>query len=161
MTATLMLPIARVEAHNLADLIDQFTELMGDPDALADAGVQRLTPPAYPDDADASATFAALTGDDLRSRRVTDARMVRASLASAVTEPLHPGQEMLPFDLELPAAELDAWMRTLTALRLVIAARLGIESDNDHDPEDPRFGVYDWLGYRLETLLDAADEAGI
>ena len=43
-------------------------------------------------------------------------------------------------------------MRTLTAIRLVIASRLGIEDEDDRDEDDPRFGVYDWLGYRLEGL---------
>ncbi len=38
-----------------------------------------------------------------------------------------------------------------------IAERLGIESDDDHDPDDARFGVYDWLGYRLELVIEAAD----
>ena len=59
----------------------------------------------------------------------------------------------------IPGEAIDAWLRTLTALRLVIANRLGIESDDDtHDPEDPRYGVYDWLGYRLDGLVRAADE---
>ncbi len=40
--------------------------------------------------------------------------------------------------------------------RLVLATRLGIRSDDDHDPADPRFGVYDWLGYRLDGLVQAA-----
>ncbi|MGX1695005.1 DUF2017 family protein [Microbacterium keratanolyticum] len=161
MSDTLMLPIAHIEARNLIDLLDQFTDLLDDPDAHADPGVQRLTPILYPDDIAASDAFAALTSDDLRGRRKTDAHAVRASLSAAVTHPLEEGHELVPVDLEIDAAGLDSWMRTLTALRLVIAERLGIQTDTDHDPDDPRFGVYDWLGYRLETLLDAAEEAGI
>ena len=43
-------------------------------------------------------------------------------------------------------------------MRLVLATRLGIDSETDHDPEVPAFAVYDWLGYRLELLVQAADE---
>ena len=50
-----------------------------------------------------------------------------------------------------------AWLRTLTALRLVLASRLGIAHEDDHDEADPRFGIYDWLGYRLDSLVRALD----
>lgn len=53
---------------------------------------------------------------------------------------------------------IDAWLRTLTAIRLVIATRLGITSDEDPGGDD-RHGIYDWLGYRLDLLIHAADEA--
>ena len=51
-----------------------------------------------------------------------------------------------------------AWLRTLAAIRLVLASRLGIEVAEDHDPDDPRFGIYDWLGYRLDGLVAAVDD---
>jgi hypothetical protein len=38
----------------------------------------------------------------------------------------------------------------------VLATRLDIQSEADHDVEDPRFGVYEWLGYRLDGLVQAA-----
>ena len=44
----------------------------------------------------------------------------------------------------------------LAAIRLVLATRLGIRSEEDHDVDDPRFGIYDWLGYRLDGLVQAA-----
>ena len=44
----------------------------------------------------------------------------------------------------------------LAAIRLVLATRLGIRSEEDHDEDDPRFGIYDWLGYRLDGLVQAA-----
>ena len=53
-------------------------------------------------------------------------------------------------DLALSPDDARAWMRTLAAIRLVVASRLGIETEDDHDEDDPRFGVYDWLGYRLD-----------
>ena len=50
-----------------------------------------------------------------------------------------------------------AWLRTLTAVRLVIATRLGITSEEEQD-DDARFGVYNWLGFRLDGLLQAIEE---
>lgn len=35
--------------------------------------------------------------------------------------------------------------------------RLGIVEAEDHDSDDPRFGIYDWLGYRLDGLVGALD----
>ena len=60
--------------------------------------------------------------------------------------------------LRLDPEDLQAWLRTLAALRLVLASRLGITTEDDHDGDDPRFGIYDWLGFRLDGLVRAADE---
>ncbi|MDQ1121985.1 hypothetical protein QE412_000558 [Microbacterium trichothecenolyticum] len=57
----------------------------------------------------------------------------------------------------LGESEALAWMRTLSAVRLVLASRLGIQTEDDHQPDDPRFGVYDWIGYRLDGLVAALD----
>ena len=48
-------------------------------------------------------------------------------------------------------------MRTLAAVRLVLAERLGIRQDGDDPGEDPRAFVYDWLGYLLESLVYATE----
>ena len=58
----------------------------------------------------------------------------------------------------IATADVDAWLRTLTAIRLVVATRLGITSDDEQSGDDGRHDVYDWLGYRLELLIEAADE---
>ena len=56
-------------------------------------------------------------------------------------------------------------MRTLAAVRLVVASRLGIETEDDDaearadDDEDGRFGVYDWLGFRLDGIVQALDDS--
>jgi len=55
------------------------------------------------------------------------------------------------------AEDVSALLRTLSAIRLVLATRLGIQADDDHDSTDPRFGIYDWLGYRLDSLITAID----
>jgi len=61
----------------------------------------------------------------------------------------------------LARADAHAWLRTLAAVRLVLATRLGIGDADEHLDGDPRFGIYDWLGYRLDGLVRAmsGDEA--
>lgn len=149
-----MLTLARIEAEHLRDLVTQFIELVnGTPSD--DPAVARLTPEAYPDDAEASREFRSITRGDLLHRRARDAQTVRQSLDAVLSEP--GDDELRPVDVALADEAIDPWLRTLTALRLVIATRLGIATEEDHDQDDPRFSVLDWLGYRLDGLVQAAD----
>lgn len=160
MTARIVvLELSRIEAAHLARLVVQFGELLQD--SISDDGdpaIARLVPAAY-DDEEAAREFRRLTEADLLDRRRDDADRVLASLGDSAT---------LPEDLDDPALleqvqiRLDpltarAWLRTLAAIRLVLASRLGIEVAEDHDADDPRFGIYDWLGYRLDGLVAAVD----
>lgn len=157
---TIIVPLANLEGAHLAHLVDEFQSLLQDPASGDDPAVHRLTPSPYPEDDVASADFASATRGDLLERRRNDAAVVRAALHSFSTEEHEfTEQEALePVDVVIDTTDLDAWLRTLNALRLVIAERLGIQSDDDHDDSDARFGVYDWLGYRLEGLIESADE---
>lgn len=148
-------PMQQVEAQHLAELVEQFLDLLRETEWGADAALSRLTPAVYPEDAEASAEFAEATSADLLDRRAADARVVQTGLG-----PLSEGADGKD-ELVLTPSEADAWLRTLAALRLVIASRLGIVDDPAPDPEDPRLGVYEWLGYRLELLVEAADELDI
>ena len=67
-------------------------------------------------------------------------------------------------DLRIPAGRGRGLARTLTALRLAVATRLGItdaESADeladlpDDDPRSFMVSVYDWLGFAQETLISA------
>lgn len=172
MTAEIRLSLAAVEGLHLAGLLDEFTSLLQDAIEDADSALDRLTPQAYPDDAAASAEFAAGTRDDLLDRRAADAAVVRQALDDLVQDFAsdRPAGRSDPREILIPLREVDSWLRTLTALRLVIAERLGITAPSAdpqsttsspadvHDPDDPRFGVYDWLGYRLDGLIERADE---
>lgn len=154
MTATTyILTLARGEASILADLIDQFTEMLDDADAT-DPALKRLSPDAYRDDAEASSDFRRLTQSDLTTRRVTDAGRIASLLAEVVDDSRSPQDTV---DVVLEPENVDALIRTLAALRLVVATRLGITTEDNRDDEDPRFGIYDWLGYRLEALLEDTD----
>lgn len=153
MTDTIM-QITRIEAANLAELLRQFRELMDAPDQ-ADPAVQRLAPDAYPDDAEASRQFHDLTASDLLARRDADAAVVLASLDAPREMPRTDTEALEELTVSLSPEQLEAWLRTLAALRLVIASRLGVAAEDDHDESDPRFNVYEWLGYRLEMLVQA------
>jgi hypothetical protein len=157
---TISVPITAIEEFHLARLVDDFLELIDTSRDAQDPAVERLTPTPYPGDAASTAAFADATRNDLLDRRATDARRTRASLGDFDEDPAALGDAALESrDLVIPLEELDPWLRTLTAIRLVIATRLGITAD--HEPgEDGRHDVYDWVGYRLELLIQAADDAG-
>ncbi|HEX5858436.1 MAG TPA: DUF2017 family protein [Microbacterium sp.] len=162
----LILTITRMEALHLADLVTQFAELVEESrDDAGDPAIARLVPDAYPGDAEASEDFRRATQSDLLGRRADDAARVLADL-TGTPDPLDPADErgddaaeraLRPVDIALDEDAVRSWMRTLTAIRLVIASRLGIVDEDDRDEDDPRFGVYDWLGYRLEGLIQASE----
>lgn len=153
-----LLPLARVEGAHLAHLIDEFRGLIASSHPADDAGISRLVPDAYPGDPDASAAFSEITQAELLDRREDDAAVVRASLEAFILPATDEEDALVPLDVVIPDAEMPSWLRTLAAIRLVIASRLGIESEDDHDPDDPRFAVYDWLGFRLDGLVALAEE---
>jgi hypothetical protein len=122
-----------------------------------DPALGRLLPPAYADDEEAAAEFRRFTERGLREGKVRDARIVLTNLADA--------GDGIPDDLEfdLDAQQARAWMRCLTDLRLTLAARLGVTADDESfwaglpetDERLPVYEIYGWLGYLLESLLDA------
>ena len=61
---------------------------------------------------------------------------------------------------------MQAWLRALTDIRLSLAVRLGIETDEDADAASAQSDdeataamsdIFDWLGYVQETLVAALD----
>jgi len=156
----IVLELTTAEAFHLSGLVRQFLELLDDSASVTadDPAVARLAPDAYPDDPEASREFRTVTRGDLLARRRDDAQRLLAQLAALVdldADPAEPtaGDEAA---VTLDPDDLQAWLRTLAALRLVIATRLGIHDEDDHDPSDPRYDIYEWLGYRLDGLVHAA-----
>ncbi|MET0302729.1 MAG: DUF2017 family protein [Microbacteriaceae bacterium] len=155
-----VLEMARVEGAHLIGLVSQFSELLessGDGTPVADPAILRLVPDGYAD-ADAAREFRSLTESELLARRQSDAALVIASLAdfAELDQADHDALVSL-VEVPLDAENVQAWLRTLAAIRLVLATRLGIIDEDDHDEEDPRFGIYHWLGYRLDGLVRAID----
>ena len=172
------------EAHVIASLTGQVVELLrdrngesaSDPDPLAgelglsggpslppdDPVLQRLLPDAYRDSADEAAEFRRFTERSLTSAKVANAEAVLTSLRDAGLDDVDDDSEE-PIEVELGADAVQAWLRTLTDIRLSLAVRLGIEGDEDamllHQSEDEAVlamtELYDWLGYVQETLVQA------
>lgn len=157
---TLVVELARIEAAHLASIVAQFIELLDESlEDTHDPAIARLVPSAYRDDEAAEREFRALTQDDLLDRRRDDATGMLASLADVATLPAEASDDTLTEGvlIRLSATTAASWLRTLAAVRLVMASRLGIDVADDHDADDPRYGVYDWLGYRLDGLVQALD----
>lgn len=156
------------EAELLRDLAGQLVELLADRSAEGDPGdvllaqlgiggstmppldpaVARLLPDAYRGDEGAASEHRHLTERGLIDRKVANAQAVMASL-----------------DVDggtLTDAQVQSWLRTLTDLRLTIAARLEIEQDGDegridNDADFALQAAYDWLGYLQGTLVEVLE----
>jgi hypothetical protein len=113
----------------------------GSSSAPLDPALARLLPDAYRNDDAASTDHRRLTEWGLVDRKIANAEAV---LATLVADPV-----------ELDDLAAQSWLRTLTDLRLTLAARLHIEEDGDDGTGDEAMlEVYDWLGYLQGTLLD-------
>ncbi|MGJ9413379.1 DUF2017 domain-containing protein [Aeromicrobium sp. CF4.19] len=173
------------EAHVLASLARQVVELLRDrhgaeessADPLGnelglggpatvpeDPVLRRLLPNAYTEDAEDAAEFRRFTEKSLASTKVAHAERVIASLADGGLAPV--GEEATEaVEVELDEASVQAWLRSLTDIRLSIAVRLGIETDEDaliaqHSDDEAvsaMSDVYDWLGYVQESLVVSLD----
>lgn len=179
----LCLRFDRDEAGLLEHLTGQLIELLQshsstalDPDPLfasleiggsdappEDPALARLFPDAFEGTAEAS-EFRRVTEQGLVNRKLQDALDVTNELALGGDQGVDEADET-PVEARITPATMPAWVRTLTALRLAIAARLGIERDEDHTrllADDEARGtvmVYDWLGAILDSVLRMVDPA--
>ncbi len=163
--ASITARFTRVEASVLADLCTQLVAMLEQRESADAAGdmlyaqlgiggsstppldpaLARLLPDAYRGDDEAASDHRRLTERGLVDRKIVNARAVIASLATK--------------SITLDNAAVQSWLRTLTDLRLVIAARLQIEDDDDEGVGDENMlMLYDWLGYLQGTLLEALDD---
>ncbi len=125
------------------------TEEISDDPALA-----RLFPNAYDDD-ESSSEFRRVTEQGLLNRKLQDATTVSTALGLGS---MLPGEQDTT-EVDIVAKTLPAWARTMTALRLAIAARIGLNTAQDHDrllEHEETHGtvvVFDWLAAILESAL--------
>src|SRR6187200_3097454 len=99
----------------LASLARQLAELIGDPEAVGEPGLERLFPPASIDDPMEALGFEQLMGDAMRAGKRESAAVLRAT-ANAT---------------HLDAEETLAWRRCINDIRLVVGTRLNIQEDTD------------------------------
>lgn len=176
------------EAHLLVNLSRQLVELLrdrngaeeADADPLAaqlglggpseppdDPVLQRLLPDAYRDDAGEAGEFRRFTERSLTSTKVGNAEALIASLVDAGLDP-QPTTDprgQAPVEVELTPDAVQAWLRSLTDIRLAVAVRLGIEDESDleivaHSDDEAVAAmseIYDWLGYVQESLVSSLD----
>lgn len=135
------------EVRTLRELVEQLQQLYTGT-STDDPALGRLAPDAYADAGDAR-EFRRLTASDAFARRRADADVVLTALPASDAA----DGDATPVPISLDPSEAAALLRTLNALRLVISVRLDITHDDPHDAGDPRFGVYDWLGFRLDDLV--------
>ncbi|HOY81107.1 MAG TPA: DUF2017 domain-containing protein [Rhodoglobus sp.] len=153
----------RNEALVLADLAGELIELLEQrgPDATGDMlyaqlgiggsstpplapALARLLPDAYRDDEDAASDHRRLTERSLVDRKLANARRVLADLDTPV--------------VVLDEQGIQSWLRTLTDLRLALAARLQIEEDGDAGlGDEDMLMIYDWLGYLQGSLVEVIE----
>ena len=126
----------------VASLADQLRELLDE--APDDSSLERLRPPAYPDDPDAEAAYRLLAGEELRESRLA----ALGVLADA-------GElEVLDDD------QATAWMQAINALRLVVGTRLDVSEEDEgptslDDPDAPLWAVYGYLTHLLGRTIEA------
>lgn len=125
----------------------------GETDEAPDPALERLFPNPYPQDARAAFDYRRYTEPDSRRSRIDDARTLRRSLAEGPP-------------VRIPRGQVDAWLKTLNALRLILASRLGIDDEDAmdelhrSDDDDPRAlmgGVMDWLAYLQGVIIELID----
>ena len=171
------------EAHMLANLSGQVVELLRDrngvsesePDPLfaqvgmtgplmppEDPVLRRLLPDAYKDDPDDAAEFRRYTEQSLSAAKVSNAELMIGSLVDGgLSFDESELESTKQIEVELDAETVQAWLRSLTDIRLSLAVRLGIETDEDvmlvGASEDEAISamseIYDWLGYVQESLV--------
>lgn len=154
--------------QQLSALLDSHSGTALDPDPLfaslevggtdsipEDPALARLFPDAFDDEAEAS-SFRQLTEQGLVNRKLHDAQEVSHALGLGID----PGSaEKSTIEIDITSTTMLAWVRTLTSLRLAIAARIGLNEESDHDRlfahEDTRgtVMVYDWLAAILDSII--------
>jgi hypothetical protein len=105
----------------------------------------RLYQSAYPDDPIASAEFEVKYAADLEDARSADRSSFAETLPDAVA------------GVSLTEEQTAAWMRVIGDVRLVFAARMGIEDNTweRQDHPDPQMRLVHYLTYLQSGLIDA------
>lgn len=127
-------------------------EVGGSSDRPEDPALARLFPDAF-EDADEASAFRRVTEQGLLNRKLHDAMQVASDLGAPNVD------DEEPIGVTISSASFLAWARTITAVRLAIAARIGLDTEEDHerlvDDESTRGTVlvFDWLAALLEAVL--------
>jgi hypothetical protein len=131
--------LSRIEQRVLKQAFDDLRVMLVD----GDPATRRLTPTAYADDPALDEEYRKLVGDDLQASQLAAFDVVERSL----------GGDTVSRD------ELESWMRSVNAVRLVIGTQLDVGEDlpaiDRSDPDYPRYVVYDFLSNLLAWIVEA------
>ena len=121
----------------IADLVEQLRELL----STDSPALRRLFPPPYGDDDERNEGYAVLAGAELIERRMAALDLVSSTLEAE----------------DLSEDDLDAWMRSINDIRLVLGTALDVTEDGlapeDDDPQAPMYAAYEYLGMLLERIV--------
>ncbi|WP_105033946.1 DUF2017 family protein [Cryobacterium aureum] len=160
--------LLRLATTQLLEMLDSGAN---DPQIAASDGIfGRLLPAAYRDDDEAASEFRRFTATELLDRKAQNAQVVLNSLdlreADAATPetdtaPGDDSEDRQPVTISLDPDAVQAWLRSLTDLRLTLADRLQISPDGvvHLSGDDTPFlrELYEWLGMLQEELVYAID----
>lgn len=128
----------RVEAELLQQLAREvLATLDADPDHPA---LARVLPSASQDDPVLAAEMRELMGDELRATKRERLVLLAAEAAAGVVVLDEDGSER--------------WLTALNDLRLALGTVLDVTEEEPPEVDDA-YAVYQWLGYLLESLLEA------
>lgn len=135
------LNLPREERDILRTLPHQLRELL----SSEDPAVERLFPPAYPDEPELQSEYDILVRGDLTQQRLGSVEVMERTIeAKRVNED-----------------ELLAWLGALNDLRLVLGTKLDATEDMDperiadDDPLAPSYALYYYLGWLEEQVVEA------
>lgn len=138
------------EREVLAEVAGQFRALLQHETPSSDPSLQRLFPPAHPDDPIAELEYEEAVGGDLLQDRLASLDVLeRATHAQTLLEP-----------------DVLACMRAVNDVRLVLGSRLDIREDTGPtdvagDPDrESTFELYTYLSWLLGMLIEELGEPG-
>lgn len=137
--------LSPAEATILHDVLTVLSR-MGDPSE--DPGAARLRPPVYLDDPEADAEWQRLAGSELSSARRADRSAFEMVLEAVDSTHAEGGSTVV-----VSVAEAEALMRVLNDVRLVLAARWGVDTPEGHDHLRPEASnILSFLGWLVSDL---------
>ncbi len=113
-----------------------------------DPAVERLFPPAHPDDRGLEADYRGLVHDDLLAQRRSALDVMEATIDAR----------------RLDEEQMLGWLGAVNDLRLVFGTRLKMTDDmtpeevDPNDPQAPAFALYYYLGWLEEQIVEALAE---
>jgi hypothetical protein len=111
---------------------------------LADPALRRLFPTAYAEDPEKDIAYQRLVRDELADRHRAAAQTMLDSVDAT----------------RIDEEQLYAWMGAVNDLRLVLGTRLDVSEETPmaaepDDPDAPLLALYAYLGFLLESLVEA------